>query len=436
MNENLEKIDFSRTTDESFGSFYNFSKNPSNFLTMSKDNKLNFTLSFDFNFSESVHLNFNLNNIFSLKKAEGSEAEKVEIENLKDNTNDNYDKNFSILPPNKSNMIDMGVHESQYIVNTQPINSQNYEDFNDVENYNLEVGYQTNDFAEFELEEPQVQSKQLGKIEAVKNIDNLSDKFKIIAIKHPNNSSNPNQKSAIKEENFSNPTEYSQSSNLHSVKKTISKEFFIQQINSLGSLNRLNSQVSAEINGINDKLGILSDSIECPDYASFSDEKLKDEMKKYGLKPGSNKFMVKQLKLIWSFINTSKYISNNYLEKLPDNLKSELSEFLNKNINEDNNAGRMFNNFEFSQSLENNNDFCKYSNSVSKAGIKQLNDIKKEKIISAIQEEKELWTKILTFCKIEIKDVKEVLNKRGIIIDNESLREYLGELGVIFNNIR
>ncbi len=66
-----------------------------------------------------------------------------------------------------------------------------------------------------------------------------------------------------------------------------------------------------------------------------------------------------------------------------------------------------------------------------KGSVRHLNEIKKEKIVSAIKDEKTLWIKIMTFSKIEIKDLKEVLNKKGIIIENEVLKKYMLELGVL-----
>jgi hypothetical protein len=42
-----------------------------------------------------------------------------------------------------------------------------------------------------------------------------------------------------------------------------------------------------------------------PDYSMFSDENLKQEIKKYGMKPCSKKQMVKLLKEIWEFLNMS-----------------------------------------------------------------------------------------------------------------------------------
>jgi hypothetical protein len=73
----------------------------------------------------------------------------------------------------------------------------------------------------------------------------------------------------------------------------------------------------------------------------------------------------------------------------------------------------------------------KYNDSLDK---KSLNNEKKEKIITLIQEDYELWNKILTFQKVDLKEVKEVINKKGILIENENLKEFLIGLGVLINN--
>ncbi len=79
---------------------------------------------------------------------------------------------------------------------------------------------------------------------------------------------------------------------------------------------------------------------------------------------------------------------------------------------------------------------CSKQQFMAKNSARQFNDAKKEKIISVIQDDKILWMKVLRFLKVDLKDVKEVLNKKGIIIENEILKEFLSELGVIFNQPR
>jgi hypothetical protein len=83
-----------------------------------------------------------------------------------------------------------------------------------------------------------------------------------------------------------------------------------------------------------------------------------------------------------------------------------------------------------SVNLNNIND---YASSVGKSSIRHLNDNKMEKIIQSIKDDRDLWLKILKFQKVDLKEVKEVLNKKGVIVENESLRSYLTTLGVILN---
>ena len=109
-------------------------------------------------------------------------------------------------------------------------------------------------------------------------------------------------------------------------------------------------------------------------------------------------------------------------------MKIELTKFMsNDPINEEMSSQR--------------NDLNSGSNNISskalgKVSAKNFNEAKKEKIISIIQEEKSLWIKILKFEKVDLKEIKEIINKKGIIIENEILKEFLSQLGVIFEQQR
>ena len=80
-----------------------------------------------------------------------------------------------------------------------------------------------------------------------------------------------------------------------------------------------------------------------------------------------------------------------------------------------------------------NNSAAKFN---GKGSVRHLNDVRREKIISALQEDKFTWIKILKFIKIDLKEIKDILNKKGIIIETETLKDFLKELGVIFNQPR
>jgi len=68
-------------------------------------------------------------------------------------------------------------------------------------------------------------------------------------------------------------------------------------------------QIKSEINKKKIKEPDLKDCIQDknkPDYENLSDGDLKAELKKYGLKPGSKKYMVKQLEDMWKYLNSQK----------------------------------------------------------------------------------------------------------------------------------
>ena len=44
-----------------------------------------------------------------------------------------------------------------------------------------------------------------------------------------------------------------------------------------------------------------------PNFENYSEDKLKEEMRKYGLKLSANKNMIKQLSEVWDFLNMSKF---------------------------------------------------------------------------------------------------------------------------------
>jgi hypothetical protein len=91
------------------------------------------------------------------------------------------------------------------------------------------------------------------------------------------------------------------------------------------------------------------------------------------------------------------------------------------------------NKHEYAESLQKSNNI---SSKLAKGNIKNLTNEKKDKIISIIQEDKIIWMKILKFTKLDLKEIKDVLNKKGIIIENDILKDYLTELGVIIHNPR
>ena len=73
------------------------------------------------------------------------------------------------------------------------------------------------------------------------------------------------------------------------------------------------------------------------------------------------------------------------------------------------------------------------SNHTSKTNVNNFNDEKKKEIIEVIKKNKDLWSKILLFKCVELKEIKEVLTKEKIIISNSNLKDFLISLGVILD---
>ena len=67
----------------------------------------------------------------------------------------------------------------------------------------------------------------------------------------------------------------------------------------------------------------------------------------------------------------------------------------------------------------------------SKSNVNNFNDEKKKEIIEVIKKNKDLWSKILLFKCVELKEIKEVLTKEKIIVSNSNLKEFLMSLGVV-----
>jgi hypothetical protein len=61
-----------------------------------------------------------------------------------------------------------------------------------------------------------------------------------------------------------------------------------------------------------------------------------------------------------------------------------------------------------------------------------FDDDKKAKVILTIQENKDLWGKMLKFLEIDIKDIKEYLTSKGIIVETNNLKDFLSQKGIHF----
>lgn len=108
-------------------------------------------------------------------------------------------------------------------------------------------------------------------------------------------------------------------------KKKFNKEKFDKEINNINVNNNIELLTEEE------KITKNIEESNKPNFENFSEDKLKEEMRKYGLKLSSNKNMVKQLSQVWDFLNLSILLFFNFnLEILPDNLKKNLYKFVNE----------------------------------------------------------------------------------------------------------
>jgi len=141
-----------------------------------------------------------------------------------------------------------------------------------------------------------------------------------------------------------------------------------------------------------------------PNLELLDQESLKEECKKYGIKYFSNKNNKNSLQEIFTFLST---------KNLPDYLRNNLTNFLDENA-------------EMQSKISKN--ISKHS---SKSNVNNLKEEKKKEIIEVIKKNKDLWSKILLFKCVELKEIKEVLTKEKIIVSNSNLKEFLMSLGVV-----
>ena len=143
---------------------------------------------------------------------------------------------------------------------------------------------------------------------------------------------------------------------------------------------------------------------EYPDPENLDNTALSLEMKKYGMKPQNKKKNIEILKSVYNFLK---------IKEMPENILKKLTAF--DCDNNDNNVS------------DNDND-----NLIgSKSAENELNDETKKKIIELIKENKNIYEKILLFKEISIKEVKNILNAKGIIVPNNSLSQLLINSGVV-----
>ena len=139
-----------------------------------------------------------------------------------------------------------------------------------------------------------------------------------------------------------------------------------------------------------------------PDPENLDNTALSLEMKKYGMKPQNKKKNIEILKSVYNFLK---------IKEIPENILKKLTTFdceNNENISDSDN-----------------------DNFIGSKKNEELNEETKKKIIRIIKENKNIYEKILLFKEISIKEIKNLLNAKGIIVPNHSLSQLLINSGVV-----
>ena len=150
----------------------------------------------------------------------------------------------------------------------------------------------------------------------------------------------------------------------------------------------------------------LSFSIEeFPDPENLDNVALALEMKKYGMKPINKKKNIEVLKGVYNFLR---------IKELPENISHKLASFTLEN--DENNTDS-----------ENDNKI----KSKRQENITELSEEQKKAIIETIKENKTIYEKILLFKEISLKEIKSLINAKGIIVPNNLLSQLLIDSGVV-----
>ena len=146
---------------------------------------------------------------------------------------------------------------------------------------------------------------------------------------------------------------------------------------------------------------------EYPDPENLDNTALSLEMKKYGMKPQNKKKNIEILKSVYNFLK---------IKEMPENILRNLTSFDLDNNDKDS---------------ENDNENLEGSKSENISAMNELNDETKRKIIEIIKDNKNIYEKILLFKEISIKEIKSLLNSKGIIVPNQQLSKLLINSGVV-----
>ena len=125
------------------------------------------------------------------------------------------------------------------------------------------------------------------------------------------------------------------------------------------------------------------------------------------MKPQNKKKNIEILKSVYNFLK---------IKEMPENILKNLTSFDLDNNDKDS---------------ENDNENLEGSKSENVSAMNELNDETKRKIIEIIKDNKNIYEKILLFKEISIKEIKSLLNSKGIIVPNQQLSKLLINSGMV-----
>ena len=150
----------------------------------------------------------------------------------------------------------------------------------------------------------------------------------------------------------------------------------------------------------------LSFSIEeFPEPEKLDNVALALEMKKYGMRSINKKKNIEVLKGVYNFLR---------IKELPENISHKLASFTLENDEKNTDS-------------ENDNKL----KSKRQENMTELSEEQKKAIIETIKENKTIYEKILLFKEISLKEIKSLINAKGIIVPNYLLSQLLIDSGVV-----
>ena len=313
-----------------------------------------------------------------------AEEESTNNKRKKSNSENEIDKNINKEYSNSSEELDFYL-----LKNSNKIGKKKKNNLDEEIKKKYKVQYMGNDFVPPESQSLNLDNSKEEKIKPKKKKKNKKNKKESESEINLNNSQNDldNSKEKSEDKSDENKKEEVNEDNNNNDKKNKKK----------GRKKRKKDvQISFSINE------------EYPDPENLDNTALSLEMKKYGMKPQNKKKNIEILKSVYNFLK---------IKEMPENILKKLTSFDCENNN--------------NEESENDNENLEGSKSENILAMDELNDDIKRKIIETIKDNKIIYEKILLFKEISIKEIKSLLNSKGIIVPNKSLSQLLINSGVV-----